>query len=839
MATEAERIAPEEPGAASQLADHVIGMSHDPLARAVAFRAIGVVARARSDLVAAEAAFAESVNAALDGGLVEEAAFSRVFLASPLALTGRQSEALGELERAAAHLAGERRVLATIQLGAIKRSAGDHQGALETLDTIRNDVAGLSPQRLSVYLMNRGDSLLDTHRPRAAAEMFERVLDLRLASNDHQQITAALHHLARAYVTAGMTAEALTCFRRIDQLELGPADGRGWVDRATVLLAAGLVAEAEHAARLARDSAVTDDRSYWVSLAAMVHAETLEAMGDDVGAAAAARTASRLFEEQDHVRLGDLSTAIVLRCEARLGVGDLIAMDRLAGRLATAGAAAESAALRLVLAQSSSDDDVIRRNLEHVVGMRLEGIADVVMTSEARARLALLDGDIAAMRETIDTAMRELALWRAAIGSTELRATTARLSAPLSDLVIADAFGRGDPIAVLEAVEQVRLSSVISSPPRPDDPEFDLLLARLRSLTVDRDTPNAGERSLIETEIRDLSRIRGGSTAKVRELDLDHVITQLGDVALVEFVEQDGALAAVVVDGAPRLVHFGSVNDLAGEIDSLRFAMERLSSAVGSRASREAFATVMNAAANHLGSALIEPLGLDPDLPLVVVPSSSVSALPWAALELLRSRTFSVSPSVQLRFELADQPGGRGALAVGIEDPPSAMDEARSVAGLLGCQTLLGSSATVASVLAAMDGIEIAHLACHGRFRSDSPLMSSVAMSDGPLTVYDIERLGNPPTTVVMSACEIGQTARRMGEGLMGMSASMMAAGTQSVVAAGTAVSDQATARFMVEFHGARSGGRPSAQALAHARLETGDDFDTRIVGSSFLCFGV
>ena len=55
--------------------------------------------------------------------------------------------------------------------------------------------------------------------------------------------------------------------------------------------------------------------------------------------------------------------------------------------------------------------------------------------------------------------------------------------------------------------------------------------------------------------------------------------------------------------------------------------------------------------------------------------------------------------------------------------------------------TLTGRAAAATAVLQALDGASIAHLACHGRFRSDSPLFASLELADGPLNAYELQQL--------------------------------------------------------------------------------------------------
>ena len=155
---------------------------------------------------------------------------------------------------------------------------------------------------------------------------------------------------------------------------------------------------------------------------------------------------------------------------------------------------------------------------------------------------------------------------------------------------------------------------------------------------------------------------------------------------------------------------------------------------------------------------------------------------------------------------------------------------------------MTGSRADVASVMGALDGAGMAHIAAHGTYRADSPLFSSLRLSDGPLTVYDLEGLAHPPLLLVLSACDSGVSAVRAGDELMGLSSALLGLGTRSVIAGALVVPDSATRPLMVEFHRRlRLGDRP-AVALAAARAATdgspADAPEAFAAAASFLCFG-
>ncbi|HZM53552.1 MAG TPA: CHAT domain-containing protein, partial [Acidimicrobiales bacterium] len=133
---------------------------------------------------------------------------------------------------------------------------------------------------------------------------------------------------------------------------------------------------------------------------------------------------------------------------------------------------------------------------------------------------------------------------------------------------------------------------------------------------------------------------------------------------------------------------------------------------------------------------------------------------------------------------------------------------------------LTGADATVAAVSAAMDGAALVHVAAHGRLRSDNPLFSSLLMVDGPLTVYDLERLGRPPHHVVLAACEAALPHVISIDEVLGLAAALLAQGTTSLIAPVISVVDQETVPLMLNYHAKIRAGRSAAEALAIVQTE-------------------
>ncbi len=109
------------------------------------------------------------------------------------------------------------------------------------------------------------------------------------------------------------------------------------------------------------------------------------------------------------------------------------------------------------------------------------------------------------------------------------------------------------------------------------------------------------------------------------------------------------------------------------------------------------------------------------------------------------------------------------------------------------------------------------HLACHGAYRSDNPLFSTLRLADGALTVFDLERCKAMPRTMVLSACNVAMGASLQGGSLLGLASSLMTFGAGTIVAPLTPVSDERVVAVMSRLHAGLLDGREPAEALATA----------------------
>jgi CHAT domain-containing protein len=144
---------------------------------------------------------------------------------------------------------------------------------------------------------------------------------------------------------------------------------------------------------------------------------------------------------------------------------------------------------------------------------------------------------------------------------------------------------------------------------------------------------------------------------------------------------------------------------------------------------------------------------------------------------------------------------------------------------------LTGHQATVPATLAAADGAALVHLAAHGHHQPDNPLFSSLDLAGGPLMGYDMQQIRQPPPHVILSACDVGRSASRHGDEILGMAAAILHSGATTVIASVARLADRAAPDIMDRYHRALVGGSAPARALADAG--TGDD-----TVMPFVCFG-
>jgi CHAT domain-containing protein len=340
-------------------------------------------------------------------------------------------------------------------------------------------------------------------------------------------------------------------------------------------------------------------------------------------------------------------------------------------------------------------------------------------------------------------------------------------------------------------------------------------------------------RALRERETKTLEIMRQlqhrgeGGFAQVEALDIPALQRDLGaDTALVEYTTiGDELLAFVVTDQSIEVVRrLGSEATAALEVGQLRFQIDALRH--GAKRVRRHLPDLTRRTERHLKS--LYDLLLRPIEPktgtrrLVIVPHRALHYLPFQALHdgssyLIERREVSYSPSaVILRQCLGrDRRALNGALLLGLSDEqtPRVRDEIDALKPLFPeAVALLDRDATTEALRRLAPSADVLHLACHGQFRPDNPLFSSLRLGDGWLTVRDAYNLNLHCELVTLSACETGVSAVKPGDELIGLARGFFAAGSPALLLSLWSVDDEATAQLMTEFYKElRQSGSPAA----------------------------
>ncbi len=244
---------------------------------------------------------------------------------------------------------------------------------------------------------------------------------------------------------------------------------------------------------------------------------------------------------------------------------------------------------------------------------------------------------------------------------------------------------------------------------------------------------------------------------------------------------------------------------------------------------------------------------------LIIVPHRSLHYLPFSALwyqpadedapsrRYLKDRfNLTVIPSVSYLPYLARTatPGREHGSAVVLGNPTGdlkdASSEARRVAAKLGVTAHLGTNATRRAFLGAGAPL-VLHVAGHGQYNPDDPLLSGLVLADGFVTVEDLLNSGPTPSLLVLSGCVTGVSERKPGDELIGLAQAALRNGTRSVVATLWETSDDSSTVFFENFYDALTQGTTVSEAMTWGRdaLATGPDgYDQPVDWAPFQLIG-
>ena len=861
LAERARDLVQAKPVEATELAEDALRLAReqrDTEAEVAALHALGFARYALGDPRALRT-MRSAVRLGDRHGHVERAALARRNLALYLAYAGQTRASLREIETAQSTLSGIERARTEVFRVSVYwlagRGAEAVEGSAPALRVLRDHHDSVWEARL---LYNRAAVLTLLGRHAQARVDLERARDLYAELGLHAAAADALIELARVCLREGDYIGCLAELERIDIAMLSEwAVCWLYLCRADALVELRLLPEAR------ADLARFEERSRHAEAIDSVNQARLDgallalAAGDTARASEMAISARRSFAARAQSTFSAQATLIALAAATREGTvspSALRAGTRAARRLAADGRALEALRGRLTLARAAAAGGHRRvAARERAAAQALERRGTVIDKIELRYVDALLsvDNDRRQAERRLRAGLDLLESHRSTLGAADLRATASSLGVELSRLGVSIAAISRDPAGLLAWAERLRGNALrvpAASPSadrrlRREQHELRVLDRTLQRAENDAKRSRAlgSRRAELESSVRSHAHLlRGRNGARAPRLDMAAAARGLGGRSLVEFVDLGGDLQAIVLSTQRLTLHDLGEVDVSSDLEWLRFALRRLARSDLERKTRAATLANANDAAASLDGklmvALREPLG---DGPVVVVPTGPLHAVPWGALPSLRGRPLAVAPSLSTWLDLAQRPKQRRRKSTLVAGPGlrHARAEVRGLHELLPDATVLtGKEATVDATLAALDGATLAHVACHGRFRADSPLFSSLELADGPLTALDIQGLRRAPDVLVLSACDVALSERHPGDELLGLSAALLASGTRTIVASVVPVPDAAARRLMLAFHRRLAAGASPAAALAEAQAGLRAD---RSALAGFLCLGV
>jgi CHAT domain-containing protein len=827
-----------------------------PAAGVLAMRTLGLAVRFLDGPNPAVVVLRDAVRLASKHGLPQSLAEAKMTHAALLADLGQINAALAECDDAAGLLRGgaSGRVLAqrAMILSRASRSEealADYARALPLLRA--NDEVNY----LCRLFINRANLLAYLGRLNAAERDLQSGIKIARKHGLDDAATSMAESLGFVMVRRGDIPSALRLFADSPTQSPRYREFNKTYDRAEALLIAGLASEArESLESLINDVAKAGfavDVAEWHQL--LAHAALAE--GDPKAARRYAEQALAEFRTQGRSRWAMLAQHLVVR--ARWADGERsTALARAArdahAKLWTAGW--QVAALHCLLVAGRVELDrgrlqTARGDLAQAARARRTGPADLRAAAwYAEALLRQAGGDPRGSATALKAGLRVVDEHAASLGATDLRVHATGLGAELAEAGVRLAVDSGKPAAVLEWIERFRAGALRRRPVRPpSDTKLAAELAELRRVTAELAQATAAgkdSRALraqqlqLEEAVRTRSRQASGGRALSTHLDIGELTAALVDRALVEILRVDDAMLAVTaVEGRLRLTTLGSYEEALKEQESLRFSLHRLARRHGSKASLAAATAALEHAARNLEVLLLAPVrDVIGDRELVIVPTGHLHALPWPTLPCLRARPVAVAPSATTWLAAANagrkksRAGERVVLVAGPE-LEHATPEVKALARLYQSpQVLTDGGASAEAVRHSIDGAELVHIAAHGRFRADNPQFSAIDLADGPLTVYDLERIRRAPRRMILSACDSGLSAVHPGDELMGLAGAVFSLGTSTLIASVVPVADDVTKALMLELHRELCAGASPAAALAKAQ--------ERVRADGFVCFG-
>ena len=855
-AAELVELAHSDPARAFEQADRALQDGNlDDAVASVLLRAQGEAARwVRDSSITESVALLEQAVARADfagrDDLVREA---QLTLAGSQYLKGDTEPALRTLDRAARGSDGRLAAKILFQRATILAREGQPDEALIAFDRALEQFEAFGDLRFAALtLSNRGMVLLERGLSQAATEDFEAAQHQFRRLGLHADVAWTEHNLGRA---AGLRGDIITALRRFNESEseldrLGENTAEVQVNRCEVLLQAGLYEEAESAAEVAEMAMLEAQLALERAEAVLARSLALLGQGRFAGAADHAARAARLFREQRRVAWSLQAMLVEIRSEQAAGAPARIEhATTIACELSAKGQRLAAAQAWAVVARANP-----ARAVEGLQSLNLpEGGVPLEFRLTKLEILGLhrlahfdLPGALAALDGAMELGRRH----QLSLGASDIRAAMSAQLDSLAQLGLRVHRSRRDPWSVIRWVDRSRNASLHAHVHSIDtSAEIGDLIAQLRAVHVATRGPVSGgdfealvqRQASLQRQLADAQRLQSSfAHPPPSQLLATDIRARCGGVTVIQHHRIGPTLGATVVDQAGgRIIDLAPLDEVNAAQASLRHALVRLIAN-----NTGALAAVERSIAKI--SLLLVPEMRDDNEdsqrnPTVIVPLPQHHGIPWSLMPALCGGPVTVAPS--LAYWLGTQPVLTTSAAksvVGLIEGQGLRTGGREIRGIrrMWDRTETLRAADVGITLDLLRRVDVAHLACHGLRRHGDGRFAQLRLRDGDLTAFDLEVLERTPPLVVLSACEAGLVDALPGEESAGLTTSLFARGTETIIASTVLLPDDAsTASLFIDLHAELARGVRPALALFAVQQRLTDP-KMRVIARSINCLG-
>ncbi len=378
--------------------------------------------------------------------------------------------------------------------------------------------------------------------------------------------------------------------------------------------------------------------------------------------------------------------------------------------------------------------------------------------------------------------------------------------------------------------------------------------------SLDSDVGAAGGEEELSGKTGDDARLREAETDVITQraeptrpaVDLESLRRAVapGEALLAYALSQYGAIAYVLttdrLEAIPLDLNLDEIGRLRRRwtfhVDKLRFGEDY------SRRNHKKLAASSESILDALGERLITPV-LDrvQERALVIVPYGSLHGLPFhafrtsgATLADLHDVTFGISIGHVAHCRARSSQGGEVTICrARSADLPALEGEAENLSHLYGPLATQVPEGELHGLLGCRDSSGgLLHLASHGVFRPDNPVMSALLLGDTMLTARELAKLRLDFDLVTLSGCETGRSHVSGGEEAFGLASSFIRRGARSVLCSLWPVDDRDSAQFMGAFYERLASGETARSALVASQRAARESNANAISWSSFVLLG-